>query len=405
MTPIELISVIVLALLLVECFFFCLINYLKKDFQWLLTKADDRPNFSKEVIDKFFANSFDPELGWVRKKNSSGFDKGKNGPVKYSIDDLGSRQLSAEDDNSAPMVASFGDSYTFCRQVENHQTWQAVMSAQLNSHVLNFGVGNYGLDQGLIRYNSTQLPDSVTTVIMGVVPETICRVHSYWKHYLEFGNTLAFKPRYKLENGQMVFLPNIIKSEDDLYDLSEHLNKVQENDEFYLKKYRSHQFSLPYSVSFFKHPKHNVSLVYYILKRKLYRLFGIANAKVENAPFGVIMKNNITESHKMYEQKQYCDLLKMLVTKFKEDAVSKGHRPILVIMPQLMDLKFFENRNIPYDDFYQSLKQELEVLDLTQSLLGEDYSQFYINDQYGGHFSDKGNLFVAEKILQQIKLG
>lgn len=405
MTMLEVITGIALSLLALECLFYFLINYLKKDFQWLLTKVDDLPELSTEVVDKFFANSYDPELGWVRKKNSTGVDKGKNGPVKYSIDSLGSRHTSNNDiETTAPVIASFGDSYTFCRQVENEQTWQAVMGAQLNSHVLNFGVGNYGLDQGLIRYNSTPLPDSVDTVIMGVVPETICRVHSYWKHYLEFGNTLAFKPRFKLENGEMVFCPNIIKDKEDFQHLSKHLDNIQKNDEFYLKKYCSHRFSRSYFVSFFKHPKHNSALVYYILKKKLYRLFGLATAKIESAPFGVIMKNNITESHKMYMEAQYCDLLRALILKFKEDALKNGHKPILLVMPQLMDLKFFENKAIPYDEFYASLEQELDVLDLTKSLLAEDYSDFYINDQYGGHFSEKGNRFVAEKLLKQIKL-
>ena len=32
------------------------------------------------------------------------------------------------------------------------------------------------------------------------MPETILRVHSFWKHYLEYGNTLAFKPRFEIIN-------------------------------------------------------------------------------------------------------------------------------------------------------------------------------------------------------------
>ena len=32
--------------------------------------------------------------------------------------------------------------------------------------------------------------------------QTICRVQSQWKHYLEFGNTFAFKPIFNIENNE-----------------------------------------------------------------------------------------------------------------------------------------------------------------------------------------------------------
>ena len=404
MSSVQIVIGAILTLLIIEYFIFFLINYLKKDFQWLITEVDDQPTFPSKVLDKFFAKSYDPILGWVRKKNTNGFDKGKNGQVKYSIDSLGSRNISAKKaEQSSSLIASFGDSYTFCRQVEDEQTWQALMSSHLKTHVLNFGVGNYGLDQALIRYNNTPLPNTVKTVIMGVVPETICRVHSYWKHYLEFGNTLAFKPRFILEEGKLRFCENIIKEKNDFRILSKHLDSVKKHDEFYLKKYRSHQFKNSYLVSFFKHPKHNVALVYHILKRKLFKTLGVDNPRVENAAFTVIMKNNIADSHKMYEEIKYCELLKSLIIQFKKDADRQGHEPLLVIMPQLTDLKSFKNDRIPYEEFYNNLKKEIDVLDLTKSLLNENFSECYIDDQYGGHFSEKGNAFVSDKIIEHLK--
>ncbi len=85
----------------------------------------------------------------------------------------------------------------------------------LDNGVDNFGVGNYGFDQALLRLER-ELPSlECRVVIMGVVPETISRVQSYWKHYFEYGNTLAFKPRFILEGDRLVHHPlTVWKPED-----------------------------------------------------------------------------------------------------------------------------------------------------------------------------------------------
>jgi hypothetical protein len=47
----------------------------------------------------------------------------------------------------------------------------------------NYRVGNYGLDQSLLRLER-ELPQlEAEVVVMGVVPETVVRVQSYWKHF------------------------------------------------------------------------------------------------------------------------------------------------------------------------------------------------------------------------------
>lgn len=394
---------LIIGFLILDYMLKLLINYLKKDFQWLITKADEIPSFSPSLLDKFFSDSFDSKLGWCRKPNSFGFDKGENGKVKYTIDSDGSRELPESVTlKYSPQIACFGDSYTFCRQVENAHTWQAFSSELLESHILNFGVGNYGLDQALIRYNDTVLPASINTVIMGVVPETICRVHSYWKHYLEFGNILAFKPRYILKNGTLELCENPINSKFDFYNISRCLNKVQKNDNFYLKKFKRHQLVSPFIFSFLKLARYNTSLVYLLIKRKIFQKFKLSNSEIENAPFSKVMEKNLIDSHDMYKDKHNTDLLKAIIIKFKNDALRRGHKPLIIIMPQLGDLRLFEEKTLSYEVFYENLKQELDILDLTKSIRSKDYSKFYINDQYGGHFSKEGNLFVSKAIVQYL---
>src|SRR3989339_603174 len=198
-------------LVLVEVGLFLIVSLQRRSFPWLITKRDELPTFDSRALQKFMDYSFDPHLGWVRRPDSSGIENGQKGPITFHIDSVGSRANTFE--KSPPVIAAFGDSYAFCRQVEDDETWEAQLSRQEGFGVLNFGVGNYGVDQALLRYEGMTLPDTVRVVVMGFVPETICRIQSYWKHYLEFGNTFAFKPRFIIDSeGRLTLLENLVRS-------------------------------------------------------------------------------------------------------------------------------------------------------------------------------------------------
>ena len=66
------------------------------------------------------------------------------------------------------------------------------------TNVLNFGVGNYGMDQAYLRLKREYDKNRTEIVILAVVPETIVRVLNVYKHYYEYGNTFGFKPRFIL---------------------------------------------------------------------------------------------------------------------------------------------------------------------------------------------------------------
>ncbi|MEX2602136.1 MAG: hypothetical protein WD355_10835, partial [Balneolaceae bacterium] len=242
---------VILAVAGLELLLILLVHHYRKQFQWLITKQDELPQLDREGLAKFFAKSYDPELGWVRRPNTTGTERGKGGPITFHIDELGSRKSHAAGE---PKLAAFGDSYTFCRQVEDSETWEAYLSEESGNKVLNFGVGNYGADQAVMRYLRTELPDSVDVVVLGFVPETLCRVHSHWKHYLEFGNTFAFKPRYMVgEKGELTLSENPMKSEEQFQEIEELIPQLAERDFFYRRKFRALQFRFPYTASFVRH--------------------------------------------------------------------------------------------------------------------------------------------------------
>ena len=121
-----------------------------KDFQWLIVEKDKTPLLDKQGLSKFISHGFDSELGWVRKPNTSHDEIGKFGETNWTINQFGAR-TNPDFDNLKSNISCYGDSFTFSRQVNNDETWAHYLSELTDSNVINFGVGNYGVDQALLR--------------------------------------------------------------------------------------------------------------------------------------------------------------------------------------------------------------------------------------------------------------
>lgn len=388
---------LVILLVIVEVGLLVVVNLQRRNFPWLITKRDDSPTFNYQALQKFIDYSFDPHLGWIRRPNSSGIENGQKGPITFHIDSIGSRVNTSG--KSSPYIAAFGDSYAFCRQVEDDETWEAQLSRQEGFGVLNFGVGNYGVDQALLRYEGIALPDTVKVVVMGFVPETICRIQSYWKHYLEFGNTFAFKPRFILDpEGRLTLLENLVRNAKDFSGFQEKLPEIRKADGFYEKKFRSHQFRFPYTFSFMRNPLKQSMLISAVAIRGLARALGVSNHGIENLPFTLVMKNNLLDAYQLYSDSKSTKLLSAILLRFKKEAQRRGHIPLVVVMPQLLDLKLNKNKAAPYQGYFSELAGQLSVLDLTEKFIDTGFDELYINDLYGGHLSVDGNCLVAEEI-------
>jgi hypothetical protein len=393
----------IITIVLVELVLICIVNVQRKSFPWLITKRDDFPSFDRQALQKFIDYSFDSVLGWNRKPNSSGKEKGRDGLVTFHIDKLGSRVNPTQ--KKPPLIAAFGDSYAFCRQVEDDETWEAYISEKIEYGVLNFGVGNYGVDQALLRYEVMSLPETVRIVIMGFVPETICRIQSCWKHYLEFGNTFAFKPMFKFDdNDRLVFLSNKMKSIDDYENYVEILPEVRMEDRFYREKFKIQQFRFPYILSFLRCPLRHIQLILSVAFRATCKCFGVSSQKIENLPFSYVMKNNLLAAHRLYGESKSTKLLNAILRRFVDEAVQRGHIPLIVVIPQLLDLKLAKGGSLPFQDFFKEVSKFLPVLDLTETFASVGaHESLYSDDQYGGHLSKDGNLLVSEKIMDWLR--
>ena len=112
---------------------------------------------------------------------------------------------------------------------------------------------------------------------------------------------------------------------------------------------------------------------------------------------------NIKHSHEMYKDEKACNLLEAILKKFCDLAYERGHKPLIVVMPQLMDLKTIKKSNInPYQLFFSKINKKVPVIDMTQYLKNLNLDKMYTEDVYGGHFSKFGNKLVAEKIFEHL---
>ena len=384
----------VLIVLGVEFILRFLLNKARKTFPWLINNSDSFPRFDAVALHKFLDTSHDPILGWVRPPNSSGVEDGKFEKVSFAIDRDGSRVGSNTFDNCFAVV--FGDSYAFCRQVENEETWESKLSNLIKGNVLNFGVGNYGADQALLRFKQTPTPADAKVAILCFVPETISRILSYWKHYLEFGNTFAFKPRFQIVDGKLQHIENYAKDLKDYLEISRYQNiqYIRSNDFFYRNKFRKLQFRGFYLYYFFKNFKRTFLLLNLVLRAK--PNLDLSPNRSHPEAFQLIMTENTAQAHELYSDENAISLLSKILEEFKIECDNRDLAPIVVVIPQLMDLKANALTSHSYEDFYRNVSSFVNCVDLTPLFQAQDeILSLYIEDHYGGHLSANGNELVA----------
>ncbi len=365
--------------------------------KWILTEKNLNFFFDKRKFKSFKKNSFNQILGWDLKKNYKNFDIDGKKKIFFKISKNGYRN--SRFNNKKNAIATFGDSYVFSRQVSDKHTWQEYLSNDLNIFVSNYGVGNYGLDQAFLKYLNTKISKKTKMVIFGFVPETICRIQSIWKNYLEFGNIHAFKPYVKISKGDVIFNKNYLKNKSKLSDIPSIIEQIKKSDRFYETKYLSRIFKFPYSFCFLKNFILNlkifISTFVFIFKKK------IKSQELNEKIFPHIMSSNIDDSHKLYLEKYSQKLLIGSMFKIQKKMLRDKKKVLFVIFPQLDDLKKKSRRN--YQNLYKKYDESLNILDLTDIFLKKDFEKYYLNDKYGGHLNSMGNKFVAQEIKRIIK--
>lgn len=375
---------------------FAATRWLKKGCPWIVTPADLDPAIDRRGLERFVEHGWDAEIGWVRKPHTAHDEAAKGGGTsRYHIDGTGAR-VSPGFEDGPPIVLAYGDSYTFSRQVNDDQTWPHALSLLLGGWVANYGVGNYGVDQALMRLEREFDDHPAPVVFMGFVPETICRVTSIWRHFSEYGNIFAFKPRFVLDgNGGLELIPNPVDSPEKFHHIAEMLPWLKERDFFYARKFKPDMLRFPYLWSLWSSRRRNLPLMAAAFSDRL----GGDGKKA----FCRVMERNIALTAELYREDAPLDLMVAIVERFAGFVRAKGAAPAVVILPQLYDLKRLRAGDHYYAPFVERLVGTYAVADLGPMFAeADDDAAYYIDDRYGGHLSAAGNDKAARRLAEDL---
>ncbi len=393
---------IIVAIFTLEVILRILVGLLKKNFQWIVTKNDEFPKSISDKLNKFYDNSYSKKLGWDRKSNSSGTERLNKKITSFKIDKNGARYSNKVYRKKKVLV--LGDSFAFCRYVNDNQTWPYLLQEKINCGVLNYGVGNYGVDQAILKYDIIKNKKKIKLVILAFVPETISRIHSYWKHYSEFGNILGFKPKFKIKNKKLILVKNFLDPNIKYNRLKKNINLIKKNDIFYKKKFKKHIFDKFYIITYFRFfGRYNYIFINLLIDKLLFFHIKEKSSFFNNA-FAKVVKENIEDAYKMYESKTYNNLLKELIINFNRKLKKENKKLLILFLPQLYDLRINNYKTSGYKKFILKLKDKVNLIDLRDVIKDvASIDRYYLEDKHGGHFSTKGNKLVSKTIKKKVK--
>ena len=226
---------------------------------------------------------------------------------------------------------------------------------KLKANIHNFGVGNYGLDQSFLKFLKYKNKLTTNIIVFNVVPETIARINSYWKHYREFGNILGFKPVFEFENDKLKLRKNILENNFDQKQIHKIISKIKKIDIFYEKKFLKNKFHFPYTFNLLRNIFFYSKIIIYLTLQKITKKQAFYNNALR-----IILRKNIEESHLMYKDKKYSEKLEFMILYIYEELKKNNFKMILLISPQLLD--FTEGNYSHVLKFYKEIaKKRIEI--------------------------------------------
>lgn len=344
---------------------------------------------SREDIEKYISGKrgiiiHDPELGWtLRPEASNGFE---------TVNAQGIRSLneySTIPGDETIRLSAFGDSYVFCCEVKNSDSWEDKLAQKfLNIEVLNYGVGGYGLDQSFLRYKREGSENGSHIVLIGFFSNYFKRNVSVFPpvmHARTGRRSLPFtKPRYTFYDEQLVLLenplPTLMDYEAALLNDKTFLDKIEESDHYLSLWYRKGGMDFLPSVRLFK-------LIRY----------GFAARRPENRI--VDTNNNYCSSSTAFR------ITLALMDDFYMEVLKNRALPVYLFFPYQEEVSRYLGDQIKsYQPLIDCLNEKgYRYIDLLNAF-EEQGGPVDLNILFekGGHYSPTGNKLVADYLADYL---
>jgi hypothetical protein len=157
---------------------------------------------------------FDRALGWAIAPNAVSAD----GLYRSNAQGLRADHEYATDvPDDRVRVVAYGDSFTHCDDVDYPDSWEVQLeAARPQIEVVNAGVAGYTLDQAFLRFQRDSPPLAADVAAIGFMSENINRIVNVFRPFYISGVLPLAKPRFLLQNDDLVLFPNPLQGDDDL---------------------------------------------------------------------------------------------------------------------------------------------------------------------------------------------
>ena len=374
-----------------------------RKYKWLYSKNNFLNKVELNKLKKFFNSTYNFELGWEPEANSIKKELLINKEIGKLKFDRYRRRYDPNEKLQKSEYVIFGDSYALSRQVNESQTIPHLLGIMYNKFFPNYGVGNYGLDQAYLRYLKYKYLFKDKHIIFIVVPETIVRINTRWRHFHETGNIFGFKPKFSINKENQLFIEeNPIKKFSDYENIFKSFkNHTSDliNDPMY--KYRFNGEAINFE-NLAKFKLETISKLFeyfeWILRQNYLRKIGDYDGLT------IRMKSNAFFTNKCYTINSTLILLEKLILEIKKET---NNNMSIFIIPQLSDLN---KKHIIRKKFFNRIanQHKIKIYDATDFLIKEMGSVeksalLYVEKGYGGHLRNEGNLLIAKWIKELIQ--
>lgn len=156
------------------------------------------PQINRHEYETYLADR-DPVLGWPGLGWLASFADTRGARISPENAALG---------DTAPCISIYGDSFAFSAEVGPEHAWANTLARNLDCRVDNYGVGGYGLDQAVLRFENhlAQGQPIADTVILTLYPDNLNRHLNQWR-YLLGSSLLSFKPAFHVSESGVVLEP------------------------------------------------------------------------------------------------------------------------------------------------------------------------------------------------------
>jgi len=350
--------------------------------------------YTKKEIEDWLAgeafpfSKYNSELGWLlpNARFRDGFDDSVS--VYTYADNQGERLMSNY--KTIPCrINTYGDSFTQCHQVSDHETWQEILAAHLQEPVRNYGIGGWSVYQAYLRMLKEEKRHPSDYIIFNIYEDDHKRNLDAWrnirvhKHPQHIEAPLPYL-KVNLAKNQVIPCKNPCPTEYSLYDLCD-IDKAYQlfKDDFVLNIMVAHQNA----------EEKNTSKSYQALS-DLIKTHGITT--------------EIDESRTISEEAERIHLTaaffssQYLMDKIIEFASKENKKMLFVLSYSGNSVAGYIEKGVRFDGpFIDYLERKnLTYIDLLKVHAG-DYKKYksdlktYISRYFIGHYNPLGNHFCS----------